>query len=362
MSFSAPLALASLLVVPLLLGAYLWQLRRRRKHAVRFSNVSLVRAAIPARSRWRRHVPVALFLAALASLALATARPEVSQAVPIGRTSIILALDVSRSMCANDVRPNRITVAQQAAKNFVKGQVPGTRIGLVAFAGFPELVVPPTTDKGKLTDAINNLTTARGTVIGAAELEALNAIAAVNPDVAPVGTDAGTGDAPPPATPPAADSDYQPDIIVLLTDGANTRGISPVDAAQYAAQRKVRVYTIGFGTTNPTSIVCTSQQLGGDVFGEGQAFPGGGGGFPGGGGGRSFLTIDEDTLRKVADATGGQFYRAQDADQLTKVFQDLPRTVVVQHEQREITVIFAAAGLVLALAAIGLSLLWNKGT
>jgi Ca-activated chloride channel family protein len=99
------------------------------------------------------------------------------------------------------------------------------------------------------------------------------------------------------------------------------------------------------------------------VFGEGQGFPGGGGGFPGGGGGgRSFLTIDEDTLRAVADATGGQFYRAQDADQLTKVFQDLPRTVVVQHEQREITVLFAAAGLFLAVAAIGLSLLWNRGT
>jgi Ca-activated chloride channel family protein len=358
MSFATPLALLLLLVPPLLLVAYLLQLRRRRKHAVRYSSVALVRAALPRRSRWRRHVPPALFLASLAGLAVATARPEVSVKVPLGRTSIILALDVSRSMCATDVQPNRLAVAQEAARTFVKQQVAGTRIGIVAFAGFAELIVPPTTDKTKLTDAINNLTTARGTVIGAATLKALDAIAAVNPDVAPVGSDA-TGASPPtsstPSTGTAPSGGYVPDIVVLLTDGANTRGIDPVEAAQVAADRRVRVYTIGFGTTNPTSIVCTREQLGADVFDEG--------GFTGGApppGSRQFLVIDEAALRKVAEITGGAFYRAEDADQLRSVFAQLPNQVVLQSQDREISVVFAIAAAVLAALAVTLSLLWNR--
>src|SRR5262245_172183 len=185
MTFATPLALFLLVLVPLLLAAYLWRLRRRRRQALRFSNVALVRMAVPRRSRWRRHVPVALFLASIAALAVATARPQVSMQVPLGRKSIILALDVSRSMCATDVQPNRLSVAQEAARTFVKDQVAGTRIGIVAFAGFAELVVPPTTDKQRLTDVIDNLTTSRGTVIGAATLKAIDAIAAVNPEVPP---------------------------------------------------------------------------------------------------------------------------------------------------------------------------------
>jgi Ca-activated chloride channel family protein len=356
MSFATPLALLLLLVVPLLLAGYLWQLRRKRKHAVRFSNVALVRAALPPRSRWRRHVPVALFLASVAGLAVATARPQISVKVPLGRTSVILALDVSRSMCATDVQPNRLAVAQEAARSFVKDQVSGTRIGLVAFAGFAELVVPPTTDKHKLTDAINNLTTSRGTVIGAATLKAIDAIAAVNPEVAPVGNEV-NGDstnAPPPTATPAK-GDYVPDIVVLLTDGANTRGIDPVSAAQVAAERRIRVYTIGFGTTNPTSMVCSRDQLGADVFNEGSF-----GGGPPPGGSRQFLVIDEPTLRKVADVTGGAFYKAEDADQLRGVFQKLPHQIELQSEQREISVFFAILGAVLAIAAVGLSLLWNR--
>ena len=361
MSFATPLALLALLVVPLLLAGYLWQLRRKRKQAVRFSDVALVRAAVPKRSRWKRHIPVALFLASIAGLAVAAARPQMSVKVPLGRTSVILALDVSRSMCATDVQPNRLDVAQQAARNFVKDQVAGTRIGLVAFAGFAELVVPPTTDRQKLTDAIDNLTTARGTVIGAAELKAIDAIAAVNPDVAPVGNEA-NGDAttqtPSSTPPPTKSGDYVPDIVVLLTDGANTRGIDPVQAAQVAAERKVRIYTIGFGTTNPTSMVCTRSQLGADVFNEG-GFAGGGAG-PAAGGFRQFLVIDEPTLMKVADITGGKFYKAEDADQLRGVFQQLPHQVELQTEQHEVSVWFAFVGAVLALAAIGLSLLWNR--
>ncbi len=376
MSFATPLALVSLLVVPLLLGGYLWQLRRRRKQAVRYSSVALIRQALPRHSRWRRHVPIGLFLASLAALGFASARPQISEDVPLNQTSIILTLDVSGSMCATDVAPNRLTAAQNAAKDFVKNQVAGTRIGIIAFANFAQLVVAPTTDKSKLTSAIDNLTTGRGTVIGAATLQAVDAIASVNPDVAPIGPDIqsqadqggfgpGGGAAtttPPDTTPaPVPPGGYEPDIIVLLTDGANTRGISPVEAAQQAAQRRVRVYTIGFGTEHPTDLVCSAEQLGAAGFGGG--FGGGGaGGFGGGGGGggRNFLTRDEATLKAVAAATGGTYYQAEDAEQLRGVFAKLPSDIQHQRQEREISVWFVVAGALLAFGAFGLSLWWNR--
>jgi Ca-activated chloride channel family protein len=269
----------------------------------------------------------------------------------------------------------------------VSERAEGTRIGLVVFAGFAEVVVPPTTNKKQLLGAIDNLTTARGTVIGAATLKALDAIAAVNPDVAPIGADvnaggsggaAGAAGAVPKATAPVSKlpaGSYVPDIVVLLTDGANTRGIDPVTAAQQAVDRHVRVYTIGFGTTNPTSMVCTRQQMGGDAIG-GDGFGGVpfGGGLPGFGGnspangqtgapppGRNFLVIDAKTLTQVADMTGGQFYKAEDAEQLKKVFDELPNQVVLQKKDREVSVAFAAFGILLAGAAMTLSLLWNRG-
>jgi Ca-activated chloride channel family protein len=369
MTFFTPQSLLLLILVPLLLAAYLWQLRRKRKNAVRYSSVALIRQAMPRRSRWRRHVPVALFLASIAVLAIAAARPQISQEVPLSRTSIILTLDVSGSMCATDVQPNRLAAAQEAARNFVKDQVAGTRIGLIAFADFAQLLVPPTTNKKQLTDAIDNLTTARGTVIGAATLQAIDAIAGVNPDVAPVGSDvnpdSGPVDpnsaSPNPASIVPPKGPFVPDIIVLLTDGANTRGIEPVEAAKQAAQRHIRIYTIGFGTTNPTELACTREQLGAGALDE-NAF---GGGFippPSGGGPgiRRFLTIDEDTLKSVAATTGGQFYRAQDASQLRDVFSKLPSQIQLQHQDHEISVLFAIIGGLLAALAVGLSLLWNR--
>ena len=198
--------------------------------------------------------------------------------VPIARTSIILALDVSRSMCSTDVKPNRLAVAQEAARAFVQKQPKGIRMGLVVFSGFAELTVPPTTDRKALVEAIDGLTTGHGTAIGSAMLKGLDAIAEANPNVAPV------GDAPetePPATGSSPSSPpvngFVPDIIVLLTDGANNRGIEPLDAVPYAVERRVRVYPIGFGTANPSPPSCTREQLGGDVFDAG-GFGGGGGG------------------------------------------------------------------------------------
>ncbi len=372
MTFTWPIALLLLLTVPLVLGVYFLAMRRRRRQAVTYSNLALLRTALPRRSRWRRHLPVALLLASLGLLALASARPQITSNVPIGRTSIILALDESRSMCSTDVQPNRLSVAQKAARDFVASQPKGTRMGLVVFSGFAELAVPPTTDHKALETAINNLATSNGTAIGAAMLKALDAIAEVNPQVQPVGNAVSSaaaapqaGAEAPPATPKPGAHGYVPDVVVLLTDGANTQGIQPLDAVPYAVARRVRIYTIGFGTTQPAPLVCSPQQLGGDTGQEGFGFGFGGGGFGGGGfgrggfGGRSPLVADLPTLQQVSQRTGGSSYTAQDASQLSKVFANLPKDVTVQKERHEVTATFAAIAALLALGCIGASIRWG---
>jgi Ca-activated chloride channel family protein len=364
-----PWFLPLLLIIPLLIAVYLWILRRRRRYAVRYSTLSIIREALPKRARWRQHLPFALFLVGLTFLIVATTRPAAQVKVPLNRTTIILAIDVSRSMCAVDVPPNRLTVAQEAASAFIEDQADGTRIGIVAFAGFAEIIVPPTNDKEALLGALDNLTTSLGTAIGSATLKSIDALAAINEAVAPSGLNLRAGE--PGAAP--AEAPYQPDIIVLLTDGANSQGPLPLDAARQAADRQVRVYTIGFGTTDPRQMACTRAQLGSDAFRDGNFGGGGfrGGGFggnfggdpfggPGGGGFRRFLVIDEPTLRAVADLTGGDYFRAENADQLHEVFLDLPTQIVLQNESLEISVIFTALGAFFALLAVGLSLWWNR--
>lgn len=352
MTFEWPLALFLVLTVPLVLGVYLLAMRRRRKQAVSYSSVALLRSVLPRRSRWRRHLPLGALLASLGMLGVASARPQMVQNVPTARTSIILALDVSRSMCATDVEPNRIAAAQRAARDFVTDLPSGTRLGLVVFSGYAQLAVPPTADREVLTAAIDALTTGRGTAIGAAMLKSLDAIAEINSEVKPVGDVTGTGTpgAPPPAAQKPGSAGFVSDIVVLLTDGANTRGITPLDAIPYAVDRRVRVYTIGFGTTRPTALSCSAQQLNGDT----QRF--GGGGF---GGGRSPLLADDDTLRRVAEGTGGVAYKAEDAGQLRKVFAELPKDVTVQKRPREVTAPFIALGALLAAVAIGASIRWS---
>ncbi len=356
-----PLALLSLLVVPVLLGVYVRQLRRRRRQAVRYSSVALIRAAAPPRSAWRRHLPFALVLGALAALALASARPQISLQVPISASTVIIALDVSGSMCATDVPPNRLTAAQAAVQEFVQAQDPDTRIGLVLFSGFAQVAVAPTTEREPLLRSLGSLTTGRGTTIGAAILKSVDAIAQINPDVAPTdpelaagtgGSARGTGPvaAPPPpgaaARPtPRPPGTFAPEIVVLLTDGRNTRGVQPVPAAQIAAERGVRIYPIGFGTQNPARMVCTAAQLGGRGF-DG---PGGGGGR--GGGGRSFLVADEPTLREVASVTGGEYFAAPDAQRLQALLAELPTTVGTQQRQVEVSVALVALAAALLLLA-----------
>lgn len=352
MTFSWPWALLSLLIIPILFGIT-WLLRRRRRRAaVRVTSIALVRAALPGRTRWTRLIPALLLMLGFATLGVGAARPQASVPVASDSTTIMLAMDVSGSMCSTDVDPNRITVAQKAAISFIQAQRGGVKIGLVAFAGVAGLQVPPTTDTDKLIEAINNLSTARGTAIGAAILTSIDGIAAIDPTVAPSGVDAES----------AQRSGYAADVIVVLTDGANTQGVDPVTASQTAAVRGVRVFTIGFGTTTPTRMACTGQQAGGWAGGGGGGF--GGGGFGGGGfgreGGRSPLIIDEDALQAIAKTTGGQYYRAESADQLQKALGDLPSHVTVVTKHVDIASWFAGAGGLLVAVAVGLSLWWNR--
>lgn len=371
MSLAWAWALIAVLAAPLLLLFRWWAGRRRRREVVRLPSVALVRAALPGRSSWRRRIPVALFVSGLVVLGLGAARPQASVLVPSDASSILLAIDVSGSMCSTDVDPNRLTVAQEAARRFVEAQDDGTRIGIVAFSAIAGLIVPPTTDQDQLLEAIDGLTTSRGTAIGQAILASVDAIAEINPQVAPTGVEVagsdsgadpeggsgeGAGDGPGPSDELTA---YQPDTIVVLTDGANSEGVDPVTAAEQAAARDVRVYTIGFGTTEPASMVCTADQLGGDSpFGFGG---GSGGGFGGGDGRRAQIQqLDEETLSRVADLTGGEYFRAQDADQLNDVLLDLPSTIVRQQKDVELTVWFALVGALLVATALGSSLAWNR--
>ncbi len=352
MSLEWPWALITLLAVPLLLLLRWWFNRRRRKVAVRVSSIALIQAALPGRSLWRRRIPVILFISALLLLGFGTGRPQAKVPVPENATSILLAIDVSGSMCSTDVKPNRLTVAQEAARQFVMTQPAETRIGIVAFSGVSGLLVEPTTDKQQLVAAIDTLKTARGTAIGRAILTAIDAIAEKNPDVEPTGVDLGT---PGGAVPGGG---YEPDTIVVLTDGANTQGVTPITAAEQAAARRIRVFTIGFGTTQPSQMVCTPDQVSGDagLRGDGRGRLGGGGG-PGS---TRFQLLDEPTLKEVAKLTGGDYFRAEDAKQLVDVLTDLPKDIVIQEKDIEITSWFVLPAVLLVMLAIGLSLWWNR--
>jgi Ca-activated chloride channel family protein len=255
-------------------------------------------------------------------------------------------------MCATDVEPNRLTAAQAAVREFIENQDPGTRIGLVLFAGSAQIAVAPTTEREPVLQAVDSLTTARGTTIGAAILKSVDAIAEINPDVEPAGADEPAGEGV--AASPAPGVGYAPEIVVLLTDGANTTGIEPVPAAHVAAARGVRVYPIGFGTTNPTRMVCTAEQLGGRAFERSRP-----GGFGRGGPPRNFLVADEETLREVATITGGTYFSASGADQLQGVLADLPRQVETTRQDVEVSAALAGLAVLLLLSAAWAAARWS---
>lgn len=351
-------------LIPVIVAVYIWMLRRRR-FAVRYSSLALVREALPHQSRLRRHLPFALFLLGLASLVIALGRPVGIVSVPTDQTTIILTIDVSRSMCSTDIQPTRLDAAKAAAISFIQRQQSKTQIGVVAFSGFAEMIQPPTNDEEALQAAVESLLVGRRTAIGSGILKSLDAIAEVDKNVAPSVTvsDAQSGAEPPPVPKGA----YVPDIIILLTDGVSNTGPLPLDAAQQAVDRGVRIYTIGFGTSHGAEFAnCGQQVLGNEPFGGRPPFGGdqqfrggqgfGGFGFNGGGFNRG---IDENTLKRIADMTGGAYYSAESAGELQNVFQNLPTYLIVKHEIVEISVAFAAIGALLAGIAVVLALMWH---
>ena len=331
MQFLWPSAFILLGVIPLLIGAYFLRQRRRRRYVIRYSSLSLVRAAIPAQSWVRRYFPLALFCLALSSLVFSLARPVTVTLVPSGRATVMLALDVSRSMLQNDISPSRLDAAKDAAISFINRQRENNQIGIVAFAGFAQLVQPPSTDQEELERAILLLSTGRGTNIGNGLLTALEAIDEFGQSGASHQGNEGSQ--------ARAAGEYQPNIIVLLTDGVATTGPHPLEAAQAAVERGVRVYTIGFGTQNGS-------------FGQGNGFYGGFGGFRRHG-------IDEASLKEIAARTGGEYFSAGSASELQKVFDSLPTFLITRRETTEISVVFAAIGALLVASAVLLSQLWR---
>lgn len=334
-------------IIPIVIGVYLWILRRRRKYAVRYSSLSLVREAIPRSARLRRHLPFALFLLGLASLIVAISRPTSTVAVPSGKATIVLAVDVSRSMCSTDIPPNRLKAAKAAVLSFIDRQDSNTQIGIVAFAGFAAIVQPPTTNQLLLREAVNNLVTARRTAVGSGILKALDAIAEVNPNIAPSTLDSSSES----QLEPVPTGDYAPDIIVVLSDGASNTGPEPLEAASQATVRGVRIYTIGYGTAAGSSMNCGEQEHEPFVSPRNQWS----GGFARG----WRLAIDEDTLKGIAEMTGGEYYLAGSAAELHSVFERLPTYLITQNEKLEISVAFAALGMLFAVLAIVLSMAWH---
>jgi Ca-activated chloride channel family protein len=335
-----PEALGLLALIPLALLFYAWLVRRRRRFTVRFSSLLLVRGAMGKSSLWRRYLPLALFVLALIGLVGALSRPVTIAYLPADETTIILAMDVSRSMRAIDIAPSRMEAAKKSALSFVRNQKPGTSIGIVAFSGFAELIQIPTTDQDALESAIISLTYGRRTAIGSGILRSVEAIAELDETIAPVTQSRES------QFQPVAPGAYAPAIVVLLTDGVSNSGMPPLDAAQMALDRGIRVYTIGFGTDNPTmpadGLFQGSPQFSGDQPGS-----------------RFRLAIDEETLMQVAEMTGGEYYAATSANELQQVFDDLPTHLISRSEVTEISVFFAAGGALLAGLAIALSLLWH---
>jgi len=338
-TFLWPEALWLLAALPLLVAAYLLLLRRRKKAALRYASLNLVRDALGAGTRLRRHVPPLVFLVALAAMIVASARPVGFVTLPSQYRTIILAMDVSGSMRAMDVEPNRLAAAQAAAKAFVAEVPHNTRIGVVSFAGTASVVQAPTQSRDDVLAAIDRFQLQRGTAIGSGIVVAL---ATIFPDAGiDVGSliygrdrDARRGVARDPRKEftPVPPGSHASAAIILLTDGQRTTGPDSLEAARMAADRGVRVFTVGIGTT------------GGEVIGfEGWSMR---------------VRLDEETLKKIANITLGEYFYAGSAADLKKVYQTLNSRVVMERKQTEITALFAAAAAAAALVAAALSLLW----
>lgn len=338
MNFLWQEALWLLLLLPLLVWAYVWLLKRRKKTALAWSSLAVVKEAMGAQRLWRRHVPPALLLLALATLIVAAARPTAVVTLPLVEQTIILAMDVSGSMRATDVEPNRLVASQNAAKAFIAELPRAVRVGVVSFAGTAAIVQPPTLSREDVVAAIDRFQLQRATAIGSGIILSL---ASIFPD-AGIDLSQVTGARLMPRAlgeqpkekefTPVEPGTYNSAAIILLTDGQRTTGPDSMDAAKMAADRGVKVYTVGIGTKE------------GDTIGfEGWSMR---------------VRLDEDTLKQVAGATRAEYFYAGNANDLKKVYQSLGSRLSAQKKETEITALFAGLGALLTLLAAGLSVWW----
>ena len=314
MSFQSPLLLLTLLALPVSVLLYRAHSRRAERAAAAFANPALLASVAPRRPGWRRHAPYALYAIALAGLALALARPEVTVAVPDERASIVLTTDVSGSMQATDVPPSRLVAAREAGLEFLDGVPREVRVGAVIFNHAVQTTEPPATDRAPVRKALEQLHSSGGTATGDALATSLGLV-----------RETGTRGRPAPAA------------IVLLSDGASTHGRDPLPLADEAARLKVPIYTVALGTDSGTIEVETPNGV------QTRAVP-----------------PDRETLRTLAERTGGRYFEANDRSELKQVYERLGSQVAKRDEPREITAGFAGAGVLLLLGGAALSLHWFR--
>jgi Ca-activated chloride channel family protein len=334
MNFLWPGNLVLIVVVPALIAAYIWAQRRRQKYALRYASLSLVREALGKGPGRKRHVPPALFLTALFFMLLGTARPETVVVVPVQEGTVILALDVSGSMLAEDLKPNRMEAAKDAAKAFVIRQGTDVKLGVVAFSGDAQVVQSPTKDKDLVIAAINRLRPQRATAIGRGILASLDAIFEDSEETPPsvLALRRLAGDPTGPTPPPIAKGSDRTATIVLLSDGQNNQFPAPQQVIEDAATRGIRVYTVGVGSADGTVVRIQ---------------------------GRSVRTrLDEATLKQIAELTEGQYYNASNERDLRAVYENLSTQLVFRQQHTEVTAILSAIAAILSIIGGALSLLW----
>lgn len=330
MSFIWPVMLFSLLLIPLFVLLYLRLQRRRRQAAELYGTLGIVREAAGRPLGSRRHLPPLIFLIGLSILLLALARPQAALSLPRLEGKVILAFDVSGSMAAIDLEPTRMEAAKAAALKFVERQPTSVQVGVVVFSDSGFTVQPPTDDANEIIAAINRMVPQRGTSLGHGILMALNTLF---PPVEP--TSLVYSDQEPTAVPsptPVPAGTYAPAVIVLLTDGENTAPPDPFEATQLAAERGVRIYPIGIGSAEGTIL-------------EVEGF-------------RVHTRLDEESLRTIADLTGGTYFSAGSTEELNTIYETLDPELVLKTEEMEVTSIFAGASLLLMLVGGIFSLLW----
>ena len=331
MSFIWPPMLLSLLLMPLGVALYLRLQRRRRRLAASYGSLGLVQEAAGRRLGGRRHVPPALFLLGLTLLAVALARPRTVLSLPKVEGTVILAFDVSGSMAADDLKPTRMEAAKAAARAFVQRQPRTVQIGVVAFSDSGFSVQAPTNDQEAVLAAIDRLAPARGTSLANGILASLNTIAAADGRQTPR-LYSNLTPTPTPTPTPVPKGTYAPAVIVLLTDGENTAPPNPLAAAQVAADRGVRIDTVGIGSA-----------AGATLHVEGFAVR---------------TRLDEATLQQIAQLTDGAYYSAEDEQDLRAIYENLGSRLVSKPELTEVTSMLAGAGLLALLAGGACSLLW----